>query len=304
MRRRPNPASRLPLVFLEGYNMERLGHRAVDGGTPDVFSYQLPTMSESLEEADRLNEQHACFRMYLGDTKLSYAPLEQLEPRRILELGCGTGIWATEAAKMFPDAQVVAVDSAAMSEQALLQLPGNVSFHQASILDYLNSKPPLSDVVHARMVLMHNPNPEALIDEMAATVKPGGYLLIEDPDFSSLIATGGPSMVRLMAKWTQMWRDKGCDVQIGKREADLLRSTGAFAQVGSTRIPMPLGGDSSSADPALNRLGASFAVPVRNAALTLVRKWQEPGLAEETVRDMDMGGATMDFYFAWARRVD
>ncbi|CAK5274382.1 unnamed protein product, partial [Mycena citricolor] len=103
MRRPPNPASRLPLVFLQGCNMERLGHRAMDGGTPGVFSYQLPTMSESLEEADRyalcalwleggiecprLNEQHACFRMYLGDTKLCYAPLEQLEPRRILELG-------------------------------------------------------------------------------------------------------------------------------------------------------------------------------------------------------------------------
>ncbi|CAK5274383.1 unnamed protein product [Mycena citricolor] len=56
---------------------------------------------------------------------------------------------------MFPDAHVVAVDSSAMSSRSLMRLPENASFHQTSILDYLDTQPESFDIVHARFVLMH-----------------------------------------------------------------------------------------------------------------------------------------------------
>ncbi|CAK5276621.1 unnamed protein product, partial [Mycena citricolor] len=136
-----------------------------------------------------LDEQHEAIQAHLGHDKLCYAPLEELEPRRILELGCGTGLWAAQAAQMFPDAHVVAVDSSAMSSRSLMRLPENASFYQTSILDYLDTQPESFDIVHARFVLMHNPNPEALINRTIGVLKPGGYLLIEDYDFNSLIET-------------------------------------------------------------------------------------------------------------------
>jgi SAM-dependent methyltransferase len=38
------------------------------------------------------------------------------------------------------------------------------------------------DLVHARMLLMHLPTREKFVDEMAAVLRPGGWLLVEDMD--------------------------------------------------------------------------------------------------------------------------
>ncbi|KAF7374725.1 Methyltransferase str3 [Mycena sanguinolenta] len=37
--------------------------------------------------------------------------------RKIIELGCGSGAWAIQAAKQFPDAQVVAVDQSPLPDR-------------------------------------------------------------------------------------------------------------------------------------------------------------------------------------------
>jgi SAM-dependent methyltransferase len=45
------------------------------------------------------------------------------------------------------------------------------------------------DLVHARALLMHLPRPEDLIGEMAARLRPGGVLLLEEADFYPITAT-------------------------------------------------------------------------------------------------------------------
>ena len=42
------------------------------------------------------------------------------------------------------------------------------------------------DLVHARLLLMHLPTREKFVGEMAATLRPGGWLLIEDLDICAL----------------------------------------------------------------------------------------------------------------------
>lgn len=48
------------------------------------------------------------------------------------------------------------------------------------------------DLVHARYVLIHNVEPEKVIDEMLRCLKPGGALMLEEPDFSAAKAFIGP----------------------------------------------------------------------------------------------------------------
>lgn len=43
--------------------------------------------------------------MLILDGKLFLAPIDE-HPQRILDLGCGTGLWAIEMGDMFPSAQV------------------------------------------------------------------------------------------------------------------------------------------------------------------------------------------------------
>jgi SAM-dependent methyltransferase len=65
--------------------------------------YMLP---KDLKEVNRLDFQHYVLRAILKSNYL--APIRQ--PRRILDVGCGTGQWAYELARGFPQAQVVGLD--------------------------------------------------------------------------------------------------------------------------------------------------------------------------------------------------
>jgi len=45
------------------------------------------------------------FRMTIGD-KLFLAPIDPDRTDRVLDIGCGTGIWSAEFGEMFPHCQV------------------------------------------------------------------------------------------------------------------------------------------------------------------------------------------------------
>lgn len=61
----------------------------------------------SQKELDRLDLQHHVIRLLLND-ELHLAPLQ--DPRRILDIGTGTGLWAIEMGDRFPNAQIIGTD--------------------------------------------------------------------------------------------------------------------------------------------------------------------------------------------------
>lgn len=52
------------------------------------------------------------------------------------------------------------------------------------------------DLVHSRYVLIHNVEPGKVIDEMLRCLKPGGALILEEPDFSVAKAFTGPAHLK------------------------------------------------------------------------------------------------------------
>ncbi|KAL5365881.1 S-adenosyl-L-methionine-dependent methyltransferase [Aspergillus floccosus] len=74
-----------------------------------IGSYLLPCDETEL---DRLDFMHALFVKVLNSPK----PIHVLHPSngRFLDLGCGTGIWAMEIAKAYPNAYVLGVDISAI----------------------------------------------------------------------------------------------------------------------------------------------------------------------------------------------
>jgi ubiquinone/menaquinone biosynthesis C-methylase UbiE len=110
----------------------------------------------------------------------AFAPLERAlaalpqAPRRVLDLGTGTGAAALAAARRFDEAQVVGVDlSEAMLEQARAgtpaELAGRVRFEVADA-----SRLPF-DERSFDLVLLANMIP--FFDELARVVAPGGYVV-------------------------------------------------------------------------------------------------------------------------------
>ena len=113
--------------------------------------------------------------------------------RRCLEVGAGAGsIAAWLASETGANGEVVALDA---NTRFLRGLPQGVRVVEGA-LGVVALPPRAFDLVHARYVLIHNTNGEAMVDAMLQSLKPGGALIIEEPDFSAASAFTGPSSLR------------------------------------------------------------------------------------------------------------
>jgi ubiquinone/menaquinone biosynthesis C-methylase UbiE len=102
---------------------------------------------------------------------------------RCLEIGPGAGsilAWMSEV--VGPSGAICAVD---LSTKFLVRnWPAHVDLRQADIRTLPLEKDSF-DLLHARYVLIHLPDFEAVLEKMLASLKPGGWLVLEEPDFSA-----------------------------------------------------------------------------------------------------------------------
>ncbi|KAJ6483820.1 S-adenosyl-L-methionine-dependent methyltransferase [Mycena vitilis] len=236
------------------------------------------------------------------DGKLSLAPVADLHPRKILELGCGSGAWAIQAATEFPDAQIFSVDVSPLPDR---KIPSNISFKLGDLTRALDFEEITFDVVHARFVMIHVPDGESVIKRAAALVKPGGLLILEDADITSMLRTGGKAAQEYTSRLIPAFESRKCDPELGRKLASIMTSTGYFPDVQVHKVAVPM--SENGADAALNELGLGLkksmlravdAMKERAAAETPDR------VAQEFKEELESKGcmAAQELYFCWARR--
>ncbi|KAJ7275771.1 S-adenosyl-L-methionine-dependent methyltransferase [Mycena rebaudengoi] len=270
----------------------------------DESLYHVGTAAGSEEEIGRLDEMSVAFTRYL-EGKLCPAPLNELRPRKILDLGCGTGAWAIQAAMQFPDAEVLAVDIVPLPDRAL---PPNVRFERVDLeKELMNLEPEAFDIVYSRQVLVHLSNADAFVKRSAQLVKPGGMLILADVDFGSMFETGGEATRRFLSHFMRVWNARGADLEFGRKIADSMSSSGLFpAGVNVHRILMPLSG--TGANDATNELGIALRKSWLKAADSLGKTLRAHGLtelmAEEQEDELNRKDCkTMwNMYFCWGQR--
>ena len=105
---------------------------------------------------------------------------------RCLELGAGAGsIACWLAARIAPSGRVVATDIDPRFLQHI-KLP-NLEVRRHDIrTDALEHD--VYDLVHCRNVLVHLPDPEQIARRMVAALRPGGWLMAEEPDLTVMVA--------------------------------------------------------------------------------------------------------------------
>jgi ubiquinone/menaquinone biosynthesis C-methylase UbiE len=142
-------------------------------------------MPKDAAEGDRLEAQNHLFKLAAGG--LYRAPVRQ--PRAILDVACGTGIWAREMALAFPRAQVIGIDiDPSLPERAseILgpsgQFPHNFRFQVADALQPLPFEDEAFDFVHARLISPFVPIKvwPQVVQEMARVLRRGGMLEVVD----------------------------------------------------------------------------------------------------------------------------
>ncbi|KAF8593600.1 hypothetical protein BDV93DRAFT_612179 [Ceratobasidium sp. AG-I] len=100
-------------------------------------------------------------------------------PKRILDLGCGSGIWTISMALEYPHAEVVGVDLAPNTTRCP---PPNCRFEMDDFNLGLAHYHGMFDVVHARSCGNGATNFEDFINDMGLCLRPGGVILIIEGD--------------------------------------------------------------------------------------------------------------------------
>ena len=82
------------------------------------------------------------------------------------------------------------------------------------------------DLVCGRAFLHHIPQRIEMVSKLAAAVKPGGYMLIEEPDFHPVLATDNPVMRDFWQAFLAWAANQGIDYFIGRRLGALFGKAG------------------------------------------------------------------------------
>jgi trans-aconitate 2-methyltransferase len=110
------------------------------------------------------------------------AQVELAAPRRVVDLGCGTGWLARALAERWPEAQVTGVDNSPpmLAQAEKLAIDGRLQFALGDIAIWSPSEP--VDLIVSNAALQWIKDHERLLGSLAAMLAPGGTLAVQMPN--------------------------------------------------------------------------------------------------------------------------
>ncbi|KAI4272083.1 MAG: hypothetical protein L6R35_006495, partial [Caloplaca aegaea] len=212
-------------------------------------------------EQDRLDVTHQKLRILL-DNKLLLCPVQ--DPKRVLDVGTGTGIWAIEygththlnrrtiaynldpltashpPGDEHPDTEIIGTD---LSPTQPSWIPPNVKFEVDDCEEPWTFQEKF-DVVHARYLAAAVENWPRLMAQALQFTKPGGYAEFQDYDLEYYAEDGTLGQDLPISRWIttllQASRDFKRDPCPGPKLEGWMRDAG-FADVHATRYKIPIG---------------------------------------------------------------
>ena len=179
-------------------------------------------------EQERLDLLHHIFRLILGGA-LSRAPnFSPTASKRVLDLGCGTGIWAIEAADELPEATLVGTD---LSPIQPTWVPPNCNFYVDDMESPWNYRPDEHfDLIHGRALCGSVSDWPKLITQAYDNLNPGGYLEIQDY-YCHLYSDDGtyeslPDLVEWVENVTQAAENIGKSLRITNKVKQMMQNAG------------------------------------------------------------------------------
>jgi ubiquinone/menaquinone biosynthesis C-methylase UbiE len=197
-----------PLGSLRNDDRTRRWHcrtaRPVETGTKEKHNVTSPAPSHFDDNWIKVDESAdpAFFIQFLDQSRAGARAAAQADPagffaylgvqpgHRVLEIGCGAGDFTRILASLVSSGGVVGLDySRVMVEEARRRDQSSgvpVEFVQGDVHN-LEFEDSVFDVVFARIVLQHLPDPARAIAEMARVVRPGGLVAADEQDWDTLI---------------------------------------------------------------------------------------------------------------------
>ncbi|KAL1614924.1 hypothetical protein SLS54_009373 [Diplodia seriata] len=200
-------------------------------------SYILPNDEP---EQDRLDLAHAMTTKLTGD-RLHLTPLPEDFNGRVLDLGCGTGIWSICMGDQYPEAQILGND---LSPVQPSWVPPNVKFEIDDVENEWSHSQPF-DYIFSRYLAGAIGDWPRLVRSAYANVKPGGWVEFQDYDSVYYSDDGTLTPEHDMKKWLDTLRQacldakRACDP--GPRLEGYVKEAG-FVNVHHEVFKVPVGG--------------------------------------------------------------
>jgi ubiquinone/menaquinone biosynthesis C-methylase UbiE len=171
---------------------------------------------------------------------------------RVADLGCGSGpLLHMLAERVGPTGSVIGVDrDAHLLQAARAQVAAYpwVELVEADALAYDAGGGSL-DAAHCRLVLLHQPDPQAFLDHMVGLVRSGGRIAVQEVDADG--PTGAPTVLcypsfptleRLGTAYLTTSLRRGSDSQAGRKVLDRFRQAGLTdlrTEAQAAFVPLP-----------------------------------------------------------------
>ncbi|KAL1977291.1 hypothetical protein VTN31DRAFT_150 [Thermomyces dupontii] len=268
-------------------------------------SYLLPN-DES--ENDRLDMAHEMCLQILH-RKLYLAPIKQ--PQRVIDLGTGTGIWAIDFADVHPEAEVIGCD---LSPTQPTLVPPNVKFLVDDIESEWAYENNPFDFIHARNLLCSIRDFGKLIKQCYRSVKPGGWVELQDWDGYPYSEDGSLSGTGLQQYYDNVYgafEQAGYEVRPGVKLEQWFKDAG-FVNIHVEKFVAPHG--IWPKDPHLKKVGTWMQAQAEAgyeglalAALTRYKQWTKEEVmllasqARTDGRNRNIH-AMYDFYVVYGQR--
>jgi trans-aconitate 2-methyltransferase len=109
------------------------------------------------------------------------AQLDDISPKTVVDLGCGTGELTAELAKKWPKAEIVGVDSSSeMLEKAKSYAGARLRFETATMEEWTPARP--ADLIFSNSAFHWLKPHEEQIERIGSFVAPGGTLAFQAPN--------------------------------------------------------------------------------------------------------------------------
>ncbi|KAI8806813.1 S-adenosyl-L-methionine-dependent methyltransferase [Cladochytrium replicatum] len=200
--------------------------------------YVLPN---DIMEGSRLNLQHHLLRNLFGGPNFRGVTGEALSKGlKVLDVGCGTGIWLAEMQRDYPNGTYYGVDiSPTAWAETFQNLAGEqkIQLCQGNVMERLPFDDNTFDYVHQQLLVFGVPEVKwpHVISEVCRVLKPGGVAdFVEMPAIMDHYEK--PSELEMkMTKFTEdMFKARGVNVKISQQLASLVKKQAAFENVNET----------------------------------------------------------------------
>lgn len=199
----------------------------------------------------------------------------------VLEVGCGGGgLLAEVAGRVGPAGRVVGVDRDPALLAAARKRVAGLPWVEVVAADAMTYAPDDArfDAVHCRLVLMHQPDPQAFVDHLVALVQPGGWIGVQEYDMDG--PTDAPALIchppfpaleRVAAAlWAAARQARGIDFHAGRK------ALARFGAAGLRDVQVHVGAIAYSVgDPALDINLDMFSRPGASAEVAATGSMSE-----------------------------